>query len=509
VKPVLTPAESAALDRSSAERGVTVDSLMERAGRAVARAAVEVAGGAYGRRAVVVCGKGNNGGDALVAARFLSRWGMRAVAVLLADADVYREAAAANLERARKAGVPIRGPEALWRELDRVDVVVDGIVGTGFRGAPEGLVAEAIEAVADAGSPVVAVDIASGVDGATGAVAGAAVDATITVTFGSLKPGHLLQPGARHAGVVEVADIGFPPDLVTSDLWLVEQADVAAMLPRREPDSHKRSTGIVLVVGGSRTMTGAVRLMAGAAYRAGAGLVQVAAPEEIVPVVQAGLAEATFVPLPQTGDGAVAKDAVETLRDRLQDVDAVAVGPGLGRDDGTLAFVRGLVEATPVPVVVDADGLTAFAGRLDELAKLDAADLVLTPHAGEFARLVGIDVSDLSADRVGSVRALASETGATVLLKGNPTLVAMPGGEVHVNSTGGPALATGGTGDVLTGVIAALLARGLLPTDAATAGAFVHGMAGDMAGDRLGEGATSLDVQAHVPAAVLAVKEAP
>ncbi len=505
MKPVLTPAESAALDRASAERGVSVDFLMERAGRAVARAAVEVAGGAYGRRAVVVCGKGNNGGDGLVAARYLSRWGMHAVAVLLADGDVYRDAAAANLRRARRAGVAIRGADGLMRELDRGAVVVDGIVGTGFRGVPEGLVGEAIEAFAGAPSPVVAVDIASGVDGTTGAVAGVAVDATVTVTFGSLKPGHLLQPGAGHAGIVEVADIGFPPDLVASDLLLVERADVAAMLPRRDPESHKRSSGIVLVVGGSRTMTGAVRLMAGAAYRAGAGLVQVAVPEGIVPVVQAGLTEATFVALPQTPEGTVSEAAVDALRDRLQVVDAVAVGPGLGRTDETLAFVRALVEATPVPAVVDADGLTAFARRVDELAKLDAADLVLTPHAGEFARLAGADVG---ADRVASVRSLASESGTTVLLKGNPTLVAEPGGRVHVNATGGPVLATAGTGDVLTGVIAAFLARGLVPADAAWAGAYVHGLAGDLAGARLGEGATSLDVRDHVPAAVLALREA-
>jgi ADP-dependent NAD(P)H-hydrate dehydratase / NAD(P)H-hydrate epimerase len=504
VKPILTPGESAALDRASAERGVTVDSLMERAGRAVARATVAVAGGAYGRRAVVVCGKGNNGGDGLVAARYLSRWGMRAVAVLLADADVYRDAARANLDRARRAGVSVRAADALRRELDRADVVIDGVVGTGFRGAPEGLVGEAIEAVAQSPAPVVAVDIASGVDGATGAVAGVAVGATVTVTFGSLKPGHLLQPGARYAGAVEVADIGFPPDLVTSELEQVEPADVAAMLPFRDPESHKRSSGIVLVVGGSRTMTGAVRLMAGAAYRAGAGLVQVAVPEGIVPVVQNSLTEATFVALPQTSDGAVAEAAVEALGERLPAVDAVAVGPGLGRTDETLAFVRGLVGAATVPVVVDADGLTAFAGRTDELAKLVGADLVLTPHAGEFARLAGAEVGS---DRVAAVRGLSSATGATVLLKGNPTLVAMPGGRVHVNATGGPVLATGGTGDVLTGVIAAFLARGLTPDEAATAGAYVHGLAGDLAGARLGEGATSLDVQAHVPAAVLAVRE--
>jgi NAD(P)H-hydrate epimerase len=322
-----------------------------------------------------------------------------------------------------------------------------------------------------------------------------------------LKPGHVLYPGAAHAGVVEVADIGFPPDLIRSGLLLVEPDDVNSVLPVRAPDSHKRSTGVVLVVGGSRSMTGAVRLMAGAAYRAGAGLVQVAVPEGIVPVVQNGLVEATFVPLLETAEGTVAEKAIDELRDRLAGVDAVAVGPGLGRDEDTLAFVRALVRECPVPLVVDADGLTAFAGRLDELSEMDSADLVLTPHAGEFARLRGIEVDELNGDRIGHLRTLVDRAAATVLLKGNPTLVGLPGGEVRVNSTGGPALATGGTGDVLTGVIAALLARGLGPAEAATAGAFVHGLAGDLAGAHLGEGATSLDVQAHVPVAVRAVRE--
>jgi NAD(P)H-hydrate epimerase len=505
VRPILTPAESADLDRASAERGITVDSLMERAGRAVARTALALAGGAYGRRAVVVCGKGNNGGDGLVAARHLHRWGMGATAVLLAEPDAYRDAAAANLDRARTAGVRIVGAADLRRELWRADVVVDGIVGTGFRGVPEGAVAEAIGAVNDTGLATVAVDIASGVDGATGAVAGDAVAADATVTFGSLKPGHVLFPGASSAGVVEIADIGFPPDLVTSDLWQVERDDVAAMLPVRAPDSHKRSTGIVLMIGGSRAMTGAVRLMAGAAYRAGAGLVRAAVPEGILRVAQTGLVEATFAPLPETGEGTIAESALDSLKEHLADADAVAIGPGLGRNEETLAFVRALVRESPAPVVVDADALVAFAGRLEELASLDSADLVLTPHAGEFARLAGLEVAEVNADRVGNLRGLVDEIGTVVLLKGNPTLVGMPGGEVRVNSTGGPALATGGTGDVLTGVIAALLARGVGPADAAAAGAFVHGHAGDLAGARSGDGATSLDVQAQVPAAVRSI----
>jgi NAD(P)H-hydrate epimerase len=503
VRPILTPEQSAELDRASGERGVTVDSLMERAGRAVARAASTA--GVYGRRVVAVCGKGNNGGDGLVAARYLRRWGMGATAVLLAEQEAFQGAAAVNLERARSAGVRIVGQEALGRELDRADVALDAMVGTGFRGVPKGAVRDAIDAVNEVPFLIVAVDIASGVDGATGAIAGPAVDADVTVTFGTLKPGHVFYPGAGHAGEVEVADIGFPDDLLTSDVLQVERLDVLLGLPHRPPDSHKRSTGVVLVVGGSRDMTGAVRLMAGAALRAGAGLVQVAVPEGILPVVQTGLVEATFLPLPETTGGAIAAGAVDVLKERLTGVDAVAVGPGLGRDEETLAFVRALVAASPVPTVVDADGLTAFGGRLEELG--DAADLVLTPHSGEFSRLSGIPVDEVNAERIGNVRALAEQLGGTVLLKGNPTVIGLAGGEVRVNSTGGPSLATGGTGDVLTGIIAAMLARGVPPDEAATAGAFVHGRAGDLAGALLGEGATSLDVQAHVPAAIRSVLE--
>ena len=510
MKPVLTPAESAALDRASAERGVPVASLMERAGEAVARAARNLCGGSYGRRVVAVCGKGNNGGDGLVAARFLATSGMRAVAVLLADPEDYGEPVASSLARARSAGVVLHPADAgrIDRELARADVAIDAVVGTGFRGSPRDAVAAAVERLDRAEAPVVAVDIASGVDGETGAVEGAAVHAAATVTFGSLKPGHLLLPGATYAGTVEVADIGFPPDLVESDLWLVDAADVAAILPERAPDSHKRSTGVVLVVGGSRTMTGAVRLMAGAAYRAGAGLVRVGVPEGILPTVQGVLTEATFVPLPETVDGSIAPGALDHLRAHMADVDAVAIGPGLGRSEQTLELVRRLVRECPVPMVVDADALTAFAGHTDELAAAGAPGLVLTPHAGEFARLAGIDAESLSHDRIGHVRKLAAGVGAVVLAKGKPTLVSLPGGEVRINPTGGPTLATGGTGDVLTGTIAALLARGLAPEDAATAGAYVHGLAGDLAGGRLGEGATSLDVQALLPEAMLETREA-
>ena len=497
--PVLTPAEAGTLDREAQARGISADSLMEAAGREVADAAVRLAGGSYGRRAVVVCGNGNNGGDGFVAARYLDAWGMRVAVVRLGERDP-REPARTHLERLAATAVRVRPPSSLTRELERADVAVDAIVGTGFRGAPEGSVGDAIGRLSAAGVPTVAADIPSGVNGETGAVDGEAVRADLTVTFGAPKPGLLLFPGAAHAGAVEVAPIGFPADLVASDLWLVEREDVAALLPARDPDTTKRRSGFVVVAGGSRAMTGAVALASTAAYRAGTGLVAAAVPEGILEVVQGAVREAVFVALPETDGGAVAGGSAR-LDEVLAQADALAVGPGMGIDERTSGWIRELVRSSEVPVVLDADGSNAFAGRAEDLADRKA-DLVLTPHAGEFARLIGATAGEVESDRVSHVRALAASTGAVVLLKGSRTLVGTPDGVVRINPTGGPFLATAGTGDVLTGIIAAFVARGLAPADAATAGAYVHGIAGSLAADAAGDGTTAGDVADRVPAAL-------
>ncbi len=500
MKPVLTPAEAAALDSASEAAGITTAWLMENAGRATAMAAADLAGGVYGRRAVIVCGKGNNGGDGLVAARHLSRSGMRVSVVMMEDPTSLTGLAASNFARLAEApGVRVRGLQELDRELARADVVTDAIFGTGFRGAPEGAYARAISAINGSEVPVLAVDIPSGVDGTNGTVAGEAVAASVTVTFGAAKAGLVLYPGAAFAGLVEVADIGFPPELVVGDLLMVEREDVAARLPERAPDSHKRATGVVLIVGGSRNMTGAVCLAADAAYRAGAGLVTVAMPEGILPVIESAVLEATFLPLPETADGTIAAAAFDVLWERLGSFDAIAVGPGMSTHEETAGFTRALMAAAPKGLVMDADGLNAFAGRLEEFDDRGSADLVLTPHVGEFARLMGISSAEVQTDRVARVRELAARIGATVLLKGTRTLIAEPSGVVRINPTGSSALATAGTGDVLTGTIAALMARGLDSYDAATVGAYVHGLAGLVAASQLGEGTTAGDVAGSLP----------
>jgi NAD(P)H-hydrate epimerase len=506
VNPVLSPAEAGALDAAAQERGVSAAVLMENAGREVGGAAVRLAGGSYGRRALVLCGRGNNGGDGFVAARYLAAWGMGVTVLVLEPEAAPREPAAANLERLRASRARVRPwtDPAGARELARADVAVDAIFGTGFRGVPEGAARAAIEALDGAGVPVVAVDIPSGVDGSTGGVAGAAVRADLTVTFGAAKPGVVLHPGAARAGVVEVADIGFPPDLVRSDVGLVEASDVAAWVPRREPDTHKRAAGYAVVVGGSRAMTGAVALMAGGAYRAGAGLVAAAVPTSILPVVQGRVLEAVFAPLPET-DAGTAAGGTDRLAQILGQARSIAIGPGMTTDERTAAWIRDLVRSSEIPVVLDADGLNAFAGRAADLADRKAEGLVLTPHAGEFARLAETGPGELDADRLGAARSLAARTRAVVLLKGSRTVVAAPDGRIRINPTGGPVLATGGTGDVLTGMIAGLLARGLVPEAAASAAAYVHGVAGARAGERAGEGVTAGDVLDRVAEAMAEV----
>ncbi|HYH28184.1 MAG TPA: NAD(P)H-hydrate dehydratase [Actinomycetota bacterium] len=496
MQPLLTSAETQAIDRRTIERGVPVEVLMERAGFAVAASAAAVMGGAYGCRVAVVCGKGNNAGDGLVAARHLARSGAAVDLLLVEGSTELSGPAASNLERIHGSAVRLVDPataEAVERSLSRADLAVDALFGMGFRGSVDDPHASAIQAMNLSGVPVVAVDVPSGVEGDTGIVRGPAVTATVTVTFGAPKLGVVLYPGSSHAGELVVSDIGFPPDVLEAEIRMVDRDDVRALLPRRSPEDHKRRSGVVLVVGGSRGMTGAPALVARGAFRAGAGLVRVASPVGALPAIQAGLREATFTALEEEG-GAVAEHAVGSLE--LSGVGAIALGPGLSTAAAAPRFVRRLVQASEVPTVVDADALNAFAGAMGDLAARKS-EAVLTPHTGELARLFGVGPEEILEDRIGFARKAAAEARAVVLLKGPRTLVVSPDGEVRVNPTGSPALATGGTGDVLAGMVAAYLARGSLPLEAATAAAYVHGAAGEM----LEEGSLASDVADAIPAA--------
>ena len=352
-------------------------------------------------------------------------------------------------------------------------LAIDAIFGTGFRGAPEDEWAEAIERPERRRRSDVAVDIASGVDGATGEVGGVAVRADLTVTFGAAKFGSVLLPGAAFAGDVRVMDIGFDEGALSTTAGLSDPADVAAVLPERPIDGHKRASGTLVVVAASRAMPGAARLAARAAGRAGAGYVIVATPASAMPSIQADLAEAVFLPLPETPSARSPPRPSARVTEAAAGAHAVAIGPGLSRDEETTSFVRALVREAAVPVVLDADALNAFAGAHEALADRKS-EAVLTPHLGELARLLGRPAGD----RLSEGRSLALAVDAVALLKGTRSVIAAPDGSVRVNPTGSPALATAGTGDVLTGTIGGLLARGVEPFAAAWAGRTCTGWRG-------------------------------
>jgi NAD(P)H-hydrate epimerase len=470
-----------AADRRAIAAGTPETVLMDRAGKAVAWSIRRRLGRAAGMRAVLACGRGNNGGDGLVVDRVLRGWGARV--------DVFRVGDGID-------------PATLARSVDRADVVVDAMFGTGFRGELSGDALAVCEAFAGFAGPVVAIDIPSGVDGLTGEVRGRAVRADWTVSFAAAKPGLCFEPGRSLAGAVEVADIGIA---VTDDdggtrTFLTEAGDVAAWVPPRAPSAHKWSAGC-LVIGGSGGMTGAPVLASHAAMRAGAGIVWCGLPGAAA-AAQASGTEVITKALPADADGALAADAADGLLDAAARFRAVALGPGLGRADGTAAAVRRLVAGVAGPLVVDADGLHALAGHLD-LLRRRVVPAVVTPHEGEYAALRGAPVGP---DRLAAARALAADAGAVVLLKGPGTVVAAPDGRAAICPLGGPWLASAGTGDVLTGIVAALLAGGAPPFEAAAGAAFLHGSAADVAGHT---GLVAGDLVRALPVALDRVLRAP
>ncbi|MGQ0680209.1 MAG: NAD(P)H-hydrate dehydratase [Actinomycetota bacterium] len=498
MQPVLTPARMAAADRATIDSGVPSFVLMERAGAACGRAAARMLGGTYGFRVLVACGKGNNGGDGFVVAEWLARRGAHCTVALLAEpTELTGDALSAYGRATRVPGVRVFvGLEE--RRLFRADLVLDALLGTGFRGTLCGALARAADAIGRSGAPVLAVDIPSGVDGGSGAVLGPAVRADVTVTMGALKTGLLLFPGAGLTGRIEVADIGIVPEALTTSLHLVSPEDAASLLPGRLPTAHKRSVGKVLVVAGARGMAGAAVLAARGALRTGAGLVRMALPESAALQAGAQLQEALTTALPEQ-DGRIGQGATQIACELAGQTDAVALGPGLGRGAPVSTFVRDFLAAVNQPVVLDADGIAAL-GNDPEGLRDRAGPTVLTPHSGELGRLLGIEAAQVDADRIGRAVQAAQRTGCVVLLKGYRTVVARPDGVVVLVGAGGPVLATAGTGDVLTGVIAALMAGGVDPFDAAWAGACLHGAAGDAVGRRMGDrGALAGEVADQLP----------
>lgn len=479
------------------ERGVPSLGLMEAAGGAVAEA---VAGLSPQGVVRVVCGKGNNGGDGFVAARLLRGMGFEVEVLLLWPGEELRGDAAANLARVEAEPV---GGDGLDARLAGSGAVVDAIFGTGFAGEPREPARAAIEAINRCGAPVVACDIASGVDASSGEVAGAAVEADVTVSFHAAKLGQRIAPGKWHAGELVVAPIGIPGGAPGAPRGGTIGPAVLALAPRRGPRSTKFSSGQVAIAGGSRGLTGAVRMSSLAAIRAGAGYATVAVPADLEAVFEQAQPEVMSVGCPG-GDGCLAPASRKTVLRTFERAAAGVLGPGLGRDPGALELAREAAAGIEAPLVIDADGLNAFAGRLGELAARPAPT-ILTPHAGELGRLLGRDSAAVGAHRLACAREAAAASGAVVVLKGDDTIVC-DGERLAVNALSAPALATAGSGDVLSGLTAALLARGLEPFAAACAAVLAHARAGREAAARVGlaESVIATDVIAAVPAGLRA-----
>ena len=484
--------EQRALDEwAIGQLGIPGLDLMERAGTGLAELVSERV--PHGR-IVVVCGSGNNGGDGYVAARVLRARGRDVLVLGLAPRDNLHGDARVNAQR-----LPGEGPQPFAAEaLTGASAIVDAILGTGFSGEAREPAAAAIAAINAAEASVIACDMPSGVNGSTGEIAGPAVGAAATATFHAAKPGLWIAPGKHHAGEVRVIEIGIPADgPVNPAIGLIDNL-VTDGIPRRGRESTKFAAGSVLVCGGSLGLTGAPCLASESAMRAGAGYVTAFVPSSLNAVFEGRLLEVMTVPLPDD-EGSLTPEGAARVLERIARADSLVLGPGLGRERGAQDLARGLALAAEIPLLLDADGLNAHAGVLASLAQR-RAPTVLTPHAGELARLLDSDSARVDAGRLRSVRRAAETARSIVVLKGDDTLIAEPGGRVAISRGGAPALATAGTGDVLSGVIGAYLAKGMDPFHAACAGVYVHVCAGRRASQRLGrEGVIARDVIEALP----------
>ncbi len=488
MKRALSAAQMRQIDAAAAEHGMPSSVLMENAGAALAQAALELAG-AQGRF-LVLCGLGNNGGDGLVAARKLAAAGRTVNVELMGLVDVLGGEPQRNFKALKAGGTTVGkiGDDVL---VGPGDVVIDALLGIGLSRAPEAKYADAIRRISSwraAGAKVLAADLPSGLESDLGTAMDPSVTADVTLSFGFLKVGQVLEPGATLCGRLEVVDVGIPraahavlKDPVT---YLLEEADVTSRLPVRRPDTHKGTYGHVLVVAGSWGKMGAAALTGLAALRAGAGLVTVATRPKAMVAVLAHGPELMGVEL--ASDGPLGIDDLKALLDAAEGKDAVVFGPGIDRGEDTGTLIRLLLDALTIPCVLDADGLNALAGNL-ELIKRAKGSLLLTPHPGEMARLTGKTIAAVQRDRIAVVRDVALSTQIVVALKGARTLIAREDGTVFINPTGNAGMASAGTGDVLAGVCGALLAQGLSSEDAAVTGCYAHGLAGDLVLARRGK----------------------
>ncbi len=508
---ILTAAQMQAVDRRTIDEiGIPGIVLMENAGRGVAEEIIQRFSITDSPRALIVAGKGNNGGDGYVIARHLLNNGWDVQTLVLAGRDAIKDDAALNLTALINCGgqvVFVLDSETLETSIaavGRFTVLVDAMFGTGLTKPAHGLYLKAIEWINQQLSPVVAVDIPSGIDASTGRVLGVSVHAALTVTFAFAKVGLVSYPGAGLVGELVTVDIGVPEQVVrqtSADCLLIDAVEARSLLPIRSQDGHKGTFGHLLIVAGSMGKCGSAVMAAESGLRGGAGLVTLACPQSVQPAIASRLTEVMTVPMNDV-NGEIDLQDLDRLLTLTEGKQALAIGPGLGLGEETSGLIRRLVQDSALPMIVDADGLTALCGHTHILDQRADRQTVLTPHPGEMARLTGLSISEIQADRFTVARGFAVQHQVVLVLKGARTLIASPDGQVHFNSTGHAGLASGGMGDVLTGLIGGLLAQGLTALDAATLGVYLHGLAADRLLATFGDaGLLATDVMYEIPAA--------
>jgi hydroxyethylthiazole kinase-like uncharacterized protein yjeF len=512
---VATAEEMQRCDRAAITKvGIPSIVLMENAGRSVADVIEENFGSVSGKLVYIICGKGNNGGDGFVVARHLHNRGAKVKIFLVLKASELKGDPKTNhaivwktLKQDKSSALQIleKINAQTLRRQPPPDVVVDALFGTGFSGVVRGKYVGLIKWMNDCGAQVVAVDIPSGVNASNGNVENLAVSADMTVTMGLRKIGLLVHRGRACSGGIHVADIGIPRTVYEHSgirTWYVRRADVRRMLPRRPLNAHKHSVGKIFVLAGSRGLTGAAVMSCNAAMRAGAGAVVLGIPQSLLPVVTRKLTEVMANPLAETDEQSVSRAAMPEVSHFIKWADIVVLGPGLGRNKETVEVILELIETTKKPLLIDADGLNALALEPKVLRKRKA-ETILTPHTGELSRLGRLTAEEIEENRVEVARSESKALRSCLVLKGAPTVVGMPEGDVFINSTGNPGMATAGAGDVLTGTIAALLGQHLTAVQASVCGVHIHGYAGDLAKDKYGEmGLTATDIIEALPRAI-------
>lgn len=512
----VTAAEIRTIEQIAIEEyGIPGVVLMENAGREATRQIERIMGTIYNKKIAIFAGKGNNGGDGYVVARHLYNQGGKVKVFLIGSKSSVTGDALVNLQIITAMGIDVIEivNDGDWDKIKIAmtftDCLVDALLGTGFTGQLCGHMAQVVESINKTNKVVIAIDIPSGVDADTGQIRGTAVKANHTITFSLPKQGLLLYPGASYAGDISVSDIGIPRTLLTDSAIkqnMITGTAVGEIFKKRTPDVHKGNCGKVLIIAGSKGLTGAAALTSDAAARTGAGLVTLGIAESLHDIMEAKLTEVMTQPLAETAEGIMGNEAIDEIKEMSYHSDIVAIGPGLGRHEDTMNAVRQVITDVDKPFVIDADALYALVNYTHILAEAKAVP-VLTPHSGEMARLVGLTVDEVNQDRVYITRAAAIEWGSIVILKGAHTLVAFPDGEVYININGNAGMATGGTGDVLTGVIAGLMAQGLSSHEAALVGVYIHGLAGDIVARSGMIGMLASDIIRALPAAIFGIQE--